>query len=285
VVVGQREQLAHVGHAQGGGAVLSRGAGRRRARELRGVLRMTLEAQLRAFARNRTAVIGSGAGVVLVFLAWRQLRAQQAPIVIASPSSGSAVDTGATADPLAAFSAGASAAASGYGSGVALGQSALGLAGSVVSDLGSVAGTLASSQADMGSTLSSSLSDAIGALTTPTQAPPITVTITNPGLPVTPTPTPSPTPTPTPTPSPTPTPTPTPSPSPSTANRWTLVFRSATPVYGSKGSTSPVGTIYSMTATATQTLYGGAWWYQLVSARQYQGKWVRATGTFSATRA
>ena len=45
------------------------------------------DARLQAFLRNRTAVVGAGAGVVLVFLAWRQLRAAQSPIVVAAPSS------------------------------------------------------------------------------------------------------------------------------------------------------------------------------------------------------
>lgn len=141
----------------------------------------SLSSRLEALARNRTAVIGSGAGVVLVYLAWRQLRAQQAPIIVSAPASASAADTGAT--DLSAFQAGASAAGMGYD----FGQAALGLAGSAVTDLGGVASTLAGSQADMGSTLSGALSDAIGKLTAP--APSITTTTTTPpagGTPVPP---------------------------------------------------------------------------------------------------
>jgi hypothetical protein len=154
---------------------------------------MTLEQQARAFSRNRTAVVGSGAGVVLVFLGWRQLRAQQAPIVLAAPAAG-ATDTGATS--LSAFQAGASAASSGFDTGAALGQGALGLAGNVVGYLGDATSTLAGSQADLGGSLADALSSLMGYLTTPGAT-----------LPVPPSPTPLPGTTPTPAPTPTPTPT------------------------------------------------------------------------------
>lgn len=134
---------------------------------------MSVGQEIRAAMRNRATVVGAVAGVVLVYLGWRQLSAiQAAPASAAAPAPASgATDTGSVdaATLLSAYGAGASAASSGFSSGAALGQSGIGVAGSAVTDVSGVASTLAGSQSDMGATLSGTLAAAIAALTTPQQ--------------------------------------------------------------------------------------------------------------------
>ena len=66
--------------------------------------------------------------------------------------------------------------------------------------------------------------------------------------------------------------------------RWRLVFSGDTPVYATRGATKPVGTVHSMTATASRSRYAGAWWYRIESARAFKGRWARANGRFTAAR-
>lgn len=70
---------------------------------------------------------------------------------------------------------------------------------------------------------------------------------------------------------------------PAAPRRWALAFHGATPVYAAPGG-AQVGTVYSMAAVAEQSLVGGAWWYRIVTARLYAGRWVRANGQFTAVR-
>lgn len=70
---------------------------------------------------------------------------------------------------------------------------------------------------------------------------------------------------------------------PAAGQRWALAFHGATPVYAAPGG-AVVGTVYSMAAVAEQALVAGAWWYRILSARLYAGRWVRANGQFTAVR-
>lgn len=66
-------------------------------------------------------------------------------------------------------------------------------------------------------------------------------------------------------------------------NVWTLTITEATPVYDRPGGTE-VDTAYAMTARAARSFTAGAWWYQITVARLFTGRWLRATGTFTAHR-
>lgn len=114
----------------------------------------------RAFRENRWTGIGAVAVIVGVIFAYASLRKASPPVVIAGGA-----DTGAgtgTSD-LSAFTAGASAAGSGFDTGAALGQGALGLAGSVVSDIAGMGSTLAWSQAQVAASATSDLAAAYAA--------------------------------------------------------------------------------------------------------------------------
>lgn len=213
---------------------------------------------------NRTAVIGAGAGVVLVVLAYGQLRKTPAAIVV----TGGSTDTGAS--DLSAYQAGAAAAGSGFDTGAALGQAGIGLAGSVVGSLSDVALGLAGSQADMGNTLAGALQDTIGAITTPTASP-------------------APAPSPTPTPGGTPTP---PGPAPwwpaslgtppagaigyivvgsGTLNTYSVSGTTATRQAGSisGGFTAYVNRLLSVTLTG-----GGSTRLVHLASGKYSGRWI-----------
>ncbi|MGH2512945.1 MAG: hypothetical protein ACRDGQ_09680 [Candidatus Limnocylindrales bacterium] len=116
-----------------------------------------------AYRRHRLAFVGTGAVVVAAVIGYLQLRRGSAPIIVAAaPASGSVAPS---TDPLAAFGAGATAAASGFDQGSALGQAALGVAGGVVANQSGVAETLAGSQAALGATLG----QVLGQVTLPSQ--------------------------------------------------------------------------------------------------------------------
>jgi len=75
---------------------------------------------------------------------------------------------------------------------------------------------------------------------------------------------------------------PAPAPAPSSVPTYLVTIRGATPVYARPGG-ARVGTAWSMGAIATRQLIGGHWWYHLISARIYQGRWMPAEPTMTAT--
>lgn len=118
-----------------------------------------------SYRRNRIGFLASAAAIVGVGVAYLNMRRGAAPIIVQSPVATDA--GGSSTSDLSAYQAGAAAAGSGFDTGAALGTSALGIAGTVVSSLGDALSTIAQSQADVAGSATGALSDALGQVTTP----------------------------------------------------------------------------------------------------------------------